>query len=204
MELSIIAKFHPRAESPYALLPFHLQAPAAAPPKAHKPAAKRAPAPADSDSESDSEPGSSGSDGDDGRDDVPAAAAAATAAANGQEGSRDKKKARTNDAVELEVERHDARVAGIMSATEFAALELSEPTAKAIQEMGFTFMTEVQVRYWVYCRNRACSIGPTTIRIQGKPRKICSCSGEGTAATVVDAARRAAGTHAHISLLHTA
>lgn len=46
----------------------------------------------------------------------------------------------------VEVERHAARVSGIMSGTEFASLELSDQTQKAITEMGFVHMTEVQAR----------------------------------------------------------
>ena len=46
----------------------------------------------------------------------------------------------------VEVERTHAEVSGIMSATEFASLELSEPTAGAVAEMGHTRMTEVQAR----------------------------------------------------------
>ncbi|KAG2450310.1 hypothetical protein HYH02_004816 [Chlamydomonas schloesseri] len=46
----------------------------------------------------------------------------------------------------VEVERHVAQVAGIMSASEFASLELTANTKKAIDEMGFTHMTEVQAR----------------------------------------------------------
>jgi ATP-dependent RNA helicase DDX18/HAS1 len=44
------------------------------------------------------------------------------------------------------VERQLATVSGIMSATEFSSLGLSDPTIKGIQAMGFTYMTEVQAR----------------------------------------------------------
>ncbi|GLC33048.1 ATP-dependent RNA helicase [Pleodorina starrii] len=46
----------------------------------------------------------------------------------------------------LEIERHTATVAGIMSATEFPSLELTENTQKAIADMGYTHLTEVQAR----------------------------------------------------------
>ncbi|KIY93643.1 ATP-dependent RNA helicase DDX18, partial [Monoraphidium neglectum] len=46
----------------------------------------------------------------------------------------------------LEVERAVASVAGIMSEAPFSGLELSDPTRRAIDEMGFTVMTEVQAR----------------------------------------------------------
>ncbi|PNW80375.1 hypothetical protein CHLRE_07g314900v5 [Chlamydomonas reinhardtii] len=46
----------------------------------------------------------------------------------------------------IEVERHVASVAGIMSASEFTSLELTANTKKAIDEMGFSHMTEVQAR----------------------------------------------------------
>lgn len=48
--------------------------------------------------------------------------------------------------MELEVERHTATVTGIMSTAEFDSLELSEPSQKAIADMGFVHMTEVQAR----------------------------------------------------------
>ncbi|GIL44399.1 hypothetical protein Vafri_1877 [Volvox africanus] len=46
----------------------------------------------------------------------------------------------------LEIERHTATVSGIMSATEFSSLELTENTQKAIADMGYTHLTEVQAR----------------------------------------------------------
>ena len=46
----------------------------------------------------------------------------------------------------VEVERVTARVSGIMSASEFSSLDLTEPTQRAITEMGFVHMTEVQAR----------------------------------------------------------
>ncbi|GFR47135.1 hypothetical protein Agub_g8823 [Astrephomene gubernaculifera] len=46
----------------------------------------------------------------------------------------------------LQVERHTATVAGIMSASEFSSLELTENTSKAVADMGFSHMTEVQAR----------------------------------------------------------
>jgi ATP-dependent RNA helicase DDX18/HAS1 len=48
--------------------------------------------------------------------------------------------------LELAVERTHAEVSGIMSAAEFSSLELSEPTAAAVAEMGHSHMTEVQAR----------------------------------------------------------
>jgi hypothetical protein len=44
------------------------------------------------------------------------------------------------------VERQAAIVSGIMSDALFSSLQLSEPTAKAVVEMGFSAMTEVQAR----------------------------------------------------------
>ena len=44
------------------------------------------------------------------------------------------------------MERTTAEVSGIMSATEFSSLELSEQTASAVADMGHTHMTEVQSR----------------------------------------------------------
>ncbi len=46
----------------------------------------------------------------------------------------------------VEVERVTARVSGIMSAAEFSTLDLTEQTQRAIAEMGFKHMTEVQAR----------------------------------------------------------
>ncbi|GLI65585.1 hypothetical protein VaNZ11_009159 [Volvox africanus] len=46
----------------------------------------------------------------------------------------------------LEIERHTATVSGIMSTTEFSSLELTENTQKAIADMGYTHLTEVQAR----------------------------------------------------------
>jgi hypothetical protein len=46
----------------------------------------------------------------------------------------------------VDVERQDATVSGIMSNASFSSLELSEPSQKAIDEMHFTHMTEVQAR----------------------------------------------------------
>ncbi|CAL8467629.1 g7167 [Coccomyxa elongata] len=46
----------------------------------------------------------------------------------------------------VEVERVTARVSGIMSAAEFSSLDLTEQTQRAIAEMGFKHMTEVQAR----------------------------------------------------------
>ncbi|BDA42719.1 ATP-dependent RNA helicase has1 [Coccomyxa sp. Obi] len=46
----------------------------------------------------------------------------------------------------VEVERVNARVSGIMSAAEFSSLDLTEQTQRAIAEMGFKHMTEVQAR----------------------------------------------------------
>jgi hypothetical protein len=43
-------------------------------------------------------------------------------------------------------ERVEARVSGIMSASEFAGLELSAPTQAAVEAQGFKLMTEVQAR----------------------------------------------------------
>jgi hypothetical protein len=45
-----------------------------------------------------------------------------------------------------EPERQTAHVSGIMSAAEFASLELTEQTQSAIRDMGFVHMTEVQAR----------------------------------------------------------
>lgn len=44
------------------------------------------------------------------------------------------------------MERVTARVSGIMSASEFSSLDLTEQTQRAITEMGFVHMTEVQAR----------------------------------------------------------
>ncbi|KAK9816761.1 hypothetical protein WJX72_004846 [[Myrmecia] bisecta] len=52
------------------------------------------------------------------------------------------KKAKQSD----KVERHRAEVEGIMSTAEFSSLELAEHTQKAIAEMNYTHMTEVQAR----------------------------------------------------------
>ncbi|KXZ57007.1 hypothetical protein GPECTOR_1g91 [Gonium pectorale] len=76
-------------------------------------------------------------DGDDGLDD--------------EEGDAKKRKSRRKDDDKdnvrgMEVERHTATVAGIMSASEFASLELTDNTKKAIADMNFTHMTEVQAR----------------------------------------------------------
>ncbi|KAF8064587.1 has1 [Scenedesmus sp. PABB004] len=46
----------------------------------------------------------------------------------------------------LEVEKHTAQVSGIMSDTRFDSLQLSAATAAGVADMGYTTMTEVQVR----------------------------------------------------------
>ena len=46
----------------------------------------------------------------------------------------------------MEVEKQQAVVSGIMSGIGFDTLELSAQTRKAIDEMGFAHMTEVQAR----------------------------------------------------------
>lgn len=46
----------------------------------------------------------------------------------------------------MEVEKQQAVVSGIMSSIGFDTLELSAQTRKAIDEMGFAHMTEVQAR----------------------------------------------------------
>ena len=48
--------------------------------------------------------------------------------------------------VGIELEKQQAVVSGIMSRVGFDTLEVSDQTRKAIAEMGFTQMTEVQAR----------------------------------------------------------
>jgi hypothetical protein len=47
----------------------------------------------------------------------------------------------------VEVEQQTAHVSGIMSDATFDDLQLSGPTAQGVTDMGFTHMTEVQVRH---------------------------------------------------------
>eukprot|EP00884_Botryococcus_braunii_P014671 jgi/Botrbrau1/23204/Bobra.0041s0048.1 len=56
------------------------------------------------------------------------------------------KKKKTMQSTDHVSERINAEVDGIMSSTEFRALDLCEPTQEAIQEMGYKHMTEVQAR----------------------------------------------------------
>eukprot|EP00803_Ostreobium_quekettii_P004801 evm.model.scf_1329.2 EVM.evm.TU.scf_1329.2 scf_1329:6985-12899(-) len=53
---------------------------------------------------------------------------------------------RKGTSMEMEVERVQADVEGIMSNVEFSSLALSEKTAKAVAATGFTHMTEIQAR----------------------------------------------------------
>lgn len=46
----------------------------------------------------------------------------------------------------IELEKQQAIVSGIMSKVGFGTLEVSDQTSKAIAEMGYTHMTEVQAR----------------------------------------------------------
>lgn len=46
----------------------------------------------------------------------------------------------------IELEKQQAVVSGIMSRVGFDTLEVSDQTRKAIAEMGYTHMTEVQAR----------------------------------------------------------
>uniref|UniRef100_A0A383VPH8 ATP-dependent RNA helicase n=1 Tax=Tetradesmus obliquus TaxID=3088 RepID=A0A383VPH8_TETOB len=69
--------------------------------------------------------------------------AAAAAAAKQQ---KKQQKDPLGGSLALQVEQHTAQVSGIMSAATFSSLELSEQTAKGIEEMKFTYMTEVQAR----------------------------------------------------------
>ena len=46
----------------------------------------------------------------------------------------------------IEMEKQQAVVSGIMSRVGFDTLEVSEQTSRAIADMGFTQMTEVQAR----------------------------------------------------------
>lgn len=62
----------------------------------------------------------------------------------------------------IEVEHVHANVSGIMSNVKFASLELSEPTQKAISDMGFENMTEVQARTI-----------PQLLQASGAPRAAC-------------------------------
>lgn len=48
--------------------------------------------------------------------------------------------------VGIELEKQQAVVSGIMSRVGFDTLEVSEQTSKAVADMGFTQMTEVQAR----------------------------------------------------------
>ncbi|KAK8690770.1 hypothetical protein V6N13_074296 [Hibiscus sabdariffa] len=52
----------------------------------------------------------------------------------------------TNDEEEKEIEKIQGGGSGIMSAESFESLGLSEPTFKAIKEMGFQYMTQIQAR----------------------------------------------------------
>lgn len=56
------------------------------------------------------------------------------------------KKAKKNGSGSIEMEKHEAVVSGIMSSIGFDSLEISDQTTKAIAEMGYQQMTEVQAR----------------------------------------------------------
>ncbi|XP_057419702.1 DEAD-box ATP-dependent RNA helicase 27-like [Lotus japonicus] len=61
------------------------------------------------------------------------------------ESSKKKKKKKHKVEVEERKEKNNSG-SGIMSTESFASLELSEPTSKAIADMGFQFMTQIQAR----------------------------------------------------------
>ncbi|XP_020228692.1 DEAD-box ATP-dependent RNA helicase 27 [Cajanus cajan] len=63
-----------------------------------------------------------------------------------EEEKNDTAQTQTEDEEEKETETNNTVTSGIMSTESFTSLELSEPTSKAIADMGFHRMTQIQAR----------------------------------------------------------
>lgn len=68
-----------------------------------------------------------------------------------EEQENNEEKQELDDELKEEIKKEMKSGSGIMSAELFSSIEISEPTMKAIKDMGFEYMTQVNYKFFFLC-----------------------------------------------------